>query len=102
LEEILASHRVRRSLIAHRQKHPEPLSARENADAMQLSIEMGAVWRERMEAVGLLRVEEGYENKVPYVWTYLTPEGLRVADAEMQADEWAKKARERKEREKKH
>jgi DNA-binding MarR family transcriptional regulator len=101
VEDILASHRVRRSLIAHRKKHPEPMTARENAEAMGVTVEMAADHRRKMEAAGLLRVEEGYENKVPFVRTYLTPEGVHAADCEIQADEWARKARERKEREKK-
>lgn len=102
MEDILDQAGIRRSLIAHRQKHPEPLSAREHADAMGVSLETAAPRRRKMVAAGLLRSEEGVTEKmVPYVRTWLTPEGVHVADHEVAAEEWAKKARERKQREKK-
>ncbi|MEA3199183.1 MAG: hypothetical protein QOE90_611 [Thermoplasmata archaeon] len=96
LEEILASHRVLRSLIAHRRSHPVPLSGTENADAMSLSMGPAAVHRREMVEAGLLRVEEGYENKVPFVRSWLTPEGLQVADLVIAASEAARRAREKR------
>lgn len=74
------------------------MGAGELARALGVTIGPAATYRRTLQDAGLLEVEEGKENNIPFVRTRLTPDGLKMADHMMAAAEVAKRAREKQKR----
>lgn len=95
LKDILSRRGVFRTLAEMRKIHPQPMTAGVHRRVLNVSVETAADIRADLAAWGLIRVEEGYENKVPFTRMHLTPEGVKAADWTLLIEAEALKAKAR-------
>ncbi|GEM_PF-2949741 len=102
VEDVLSKAAYVKAILVHREQHPEPMSGGNFAERMDYNKEDAGKRRRELEALGVLVLwnEDLGDNRIPTLLSRLTPEGVRIGDALLQANEEAAKARKRKEREK--
>lgn len=72
--------RALEGLILLREAEPGWMGAGEWGRRLNYTVRHAAKARRYLQARGCVHVEEGYENKVPFVRMRLTPKGQAVAD----------------------
>lgn len=95
MDDLLIRSRAFRALAAMRQNEPKVTTASMLRKATGYSVEAAVLLRKDLESWGLIKVEEGVTDKVPWVEMRLTDAGRQIADLALKADAIATRVREK-------